>query len=101
MKEVGPKPEDRDVLYFLVQSFRAHLLKELASKQETASQYQRDVAFRAKALLKDLAVINLELAQMTVADHDEGVALPSWFLVEIVRDLPRLIEKKERNAAKK
>ena len=46
---------------------------------------------RAKALIKDLSVINFELAQMVVAkDEDEG--LPDWFMLEIVRDLPRLVQ---------
>ena len=44
---------------------------------------------RAKALIKQLSQINYELAQMVVsADEDE--VLPDWFMVEIVRDLPRL-----------
>jgi hypothetical protein len=88
------RPEDRDVLYFLSQSFRAQLVKELpAEKPEGASGY-RELAHRAKALLKELAAINLEIAQMVVATVDEQPALPSWFLVEVVRDLPRLVERK-------
>lgn len=74
-------PEDRDVLYFLAQSFRSQLIKELAH--------------RAKALLKDLAAISLEIAQMVVSEQDKGETLPSWLMVEIVRDLPRLVQKKK------
>jgi hypothetical protein len=43
--------------------------------------------------MKDLAVISLEMAQMVVAEQD-GEVLPGWFMAEIVRDLPRLVEKK-------
>lgn len=92
-------PEDRDVLYFLAQSFRAQLIKSLPETQNGAgggSGSYKELAHQAKALLKDLASISLEVAQMVVAKGEEGDALPSWFMVEIVRDLPRLVEKKAR-----
>jgi hypothetical protein len=50
---------------------------------------------RAKALIKELSVINLEIAQMVVAKQEDGQALPNWFMVDIVRDLPRLVERKD------
>jgi len=93
-------PDDRDILYFLVQSFRAHLIKELPQGQSTGSSATKELAFRAKALLKDLASISLEMAQIVVAKQDDAEGLPAWFMVEIVRNLPRLVDKKERNAAK-
>jgi hypothetical protein len=87
------RPEDRDVLYFLSQSFRAYLLKELPAEAAARSDGQRQLAHRAKGLMKDLAIISLEMAQMVVAEQD-GEVLPGWFMAEIVRDLPRLVEKK-------
>jgi hypothetical protein len=87
------KPEDRDVLYFLSQSFRAHLLKELPAETASRSDSHRQLAHRAKGLMKELATISLEMAQMVVAEQD-GQVLPGWFMAEIVRDLPRLVEKK-------
>lgn len=82
------KPEERDVLYFLAQSFRAQLLKELPeSKQGKNSQAQ--LVHRAKKLIKDLSVISFEIAQMVVSGEDDKT-LPDWFMVEIIRDLPRL-----------
>lgn len=95
------RPEDRDILYFLAQSFRAHLLKELPAQQAAITGRHRDLAFRAKALLKDLAAISLEIAQMVVSKQDGEESLPAWFMVEIVRDLPRIVEKKERDVAKR
>ena len=89
------KAEDRDVLYFLSQSFRAQLIKELPAEAGTSGGY-RDLAHRGKALIKELAAISLEMAQMVVAEGEHGETLPGWFMVEIVRDLPRLVEK--RNA---
>ena len=87
------EPQDRDVLYFLAQSFRAHLVKELPVDRTTLGATHKELAHRGKALLRDLASISLEMAQMVVSDT-EGESLPNWLLVEIVRDLPRLVMKK-------
>jgi MoxR-like ATPase len=89
------QPEDRDVLYFLAQSFRAQLIKELPAESEAATDQHRQLAHRAKALMKDLASISLEIAQMVVAREDGQAGLPGWLMVEIVRDLPRLAERKD------
>jgi MoxR-like ATPase len=86
-------PEDRDVLYFLAQSFRTQLIKELPADKNNLSGSAQALSIRAKALMRDLANLSLEIAQMTVAPAD-GESLPDWFMVEIVRDLPRLAEKK-------
>ncbi len=96
--EIGwpTKPEDRDVLYFLAHSLRAQLVKELPPERVMLSDSHRELAHRSKGLIKDLAALSLEIAQMVVAQGDDGTTLPGWFLVEIVRDLPRLAEK--RNA---
>jgi hypothetical protein len=97
------EPGDRDVLYFLAQSFRARLVKELPSDKAKMNDRHKQLAHRAKALLSDLAAISLEMAQ-TVVSKEDGQAsepsqgLPPWFLVEIVRDVPRLAQRKEKNA---
>lgn len=62
---------------------------------ENRQKINKDTNFlvhRGKALIKELAVINMEIAQMIVAEEGAN-HLPDWFLVEIVRDIPRLIEK--------
>ena len=84
------KPEDRDVLYFLAQSFRARLIHDLPKEKQRMNHDAQYLSHRAKALLKQLAQINYELAQMVVSS-EEGKTLPDWFMVEVVRDLPRLI----------
>ena len=84
------KPEERDVLYFLAQSFRARLLAELPKSKQGISGGMLSFAYRAKGMIKELAVINFEIAQMTVA-ADGAEALPDWFMMEIIRDLPRLV----------
>jgi hypothetical protein len=87
-------PKDRDVLYFLAHSFRAQLMKELPEHRENLSATTRPLAHSAKALLTELAQINLELAQLVVTGEDQDEQLPSWFMVDIVRDLPRLARRK-------
>lgn len=86
-------PDDRDLLYFLAQTLRGRLLLVLPGKREDVDSVARDLAHHAKARLKSLAEISLEMAQVVVA-REEGAALPDWFMVEVVRDLPRLIERK-------
>ncbi len=85
------QPEDRDVLYFLAQSFRAHLIKELPPEKAEQSGSVKDLAYRSKALIKQLASISLEIAQMVVQKDDQDDGLPDWFMVEIARDLPRIV----------
>ena len=87
------KPEERDVLYFLSQSFRAILLHELPENKKQLGKDGQYLTHRAKALIKELSSISYEIAQMVVS-ADEGKILPEWFMIEIVRDLPRLIQNK-------
>ena len=84
-------PKDRDILYFVAQSFRGRLLLELPADKREMNKSAQNLAFRAKALIKDLAHISLETAQMVVSSDDDRV-LPEWFMLEIVRDLPRLVK---------
>lgn len=91
-------PEDRDVLYFLAQSLRAQLVKELPADVAAAGSQHRQLAHRAKALIKDLAGISLEIAQLVIAKSDGDNGLPGWLMVEIVRDLPRLAERSDGTA---
>lgn len=92
------KPEERDILYFLVQSFRAKLLTELPEKKAGISQEAQNLAYRAKGMLKELASINGEMAQLVVSS-DDGKQLPDWFLLEAARDLPRLAVKEQKKKA--
>ena len=83
-------PEDRDVLYFLAHSFRGRLIHDLPAEKNKMCSETKFFTHRAKALIKDLSQINYELAQMVVASDDDE-KLPDWFMVEVVRDLPRLV----------
>jgi hypothetical protein len=83
---------DRDLLYFLADSFRVHLAKELPPDASDVKSRHRETAHRAKALLKELSVISMEIAQKVVAEEEGKPNLPGWLLTEIVRDLPRIAQ---------
>ena len=75
-------------------SFRAHLIKELPREPKELRAEGKALVIRAKVMLKELAHISLEIAQMVVSgQEDQAETLPGWFMVEIVRDLPRLVER--------
>ncbi|WP_167474275.1 ATP-binding protein [Nocardia arthritidis] len=85
--------EDRDLLYFLADSFRGRLIKELPANKQHASPAVMKMAYRAKSLLVQLAEISVEVAQTVIAaDADGHPVLPGWFLIEAARDTPRLVE---------
>lgn len=86
--------EERDILYFLAQSFKGQLIKELPTEKNNLTANQKILVHNAKGLLKKLAEISLEIAQMVVVE-EKGNTLPSWFMIEVVRDLPRLAVKKK------
>lgn len=88
-------PADRDILYFLAQSLRGRLAKELPPERSRLTSATTDLTVRSKGLITELASISLELAQMVVAESEEGTSLPSWFVIELIRDLPRLAAKRD------
>ena len=81
------------MLYFLAQSFRAQLLKELPRNRGKLSGEALALALRAKELLVELAAISPEVVQMAIAPEN-GEALPSWFVVEAARDIPALARRR-------
>ncbi len=85
------KPEERDVLYFMVQSLRAQLIKTLPENKKKLNAKSQDLVIRSKDLLIKLSRISLEMAQLMVTEDEQGNNLPDWFMLEIARDLPRLI----------
>lgn len=87
------KPEERDVLYFLAQSLRARLVKELPPERGRLSSDSRTLVLQAKDRITELADLSLEIARMAVTPED-GQELPDWFVVELFRDLPRLADKR-------
>ncbi|MEV0292721.1 MoxR family ATPase [Nocardia sp. NPDC050710] len=85
------EPADRDLLYFLSETFRARLIKELPGAREHVSPAVGRFVIRAKAMLIELAEISVECAQLVIASDENGApVLPTWFLIEVSRDLPRL-----------
>ena len=89
------RPQDRDLLYYLAETFRARLAHDLPADKDRAPAAMRAFAHRAKSMLVDLAEISLECAQLVIATDDDGNAvLPTWFMVEVGRDLPRLVARR-------
>lgn len=88
-------PEDRDVLYFIVQSIRAQLAKTLPPDRERVKPTHRQLVKQAKNILVELCDFSVEMATVMVAEEmgDDARNLPAWFLVEVVRDLPRLAQR--------
>ena len=85
--------KDADLLYFLATSLRSRLAKELPERKDDAAGDAKQLAHRAKALLVDLADINAEVAQMVVAEAEDGI--PDWFLIDAVTTIPRLAAKRK------
>jgi ATPase family protein associated with various cellular activities (AAA) len=85
-------PGDRDILYFLAMSLRARLVKDLPAQRRGASATAVRLAHRGKDLITSMAELSVEYAQAILAgDEDGNPVLPTWFLTEVVRDLPRLV----------
>lgn len=85
------KPEERDILYFMVQSFRSQLIKSLPDNQKKANAEIQDLIMYSKKLIIQLSRISLEMAQLVIAEDEQGRTLPDWYMMEISRDLPRLL----------
>lgn len=78
-----------------MQSLRAQLAKTLPPEREDIKPAHRQTVQQAKRLLVELCDINVEMATLMVAEEigEDARNLPSWFLVEVVRDLPRLAQR--------
>lgn len=85
------KPEDRDILLFLVHSMRDYLIKELPQNQDSISAEKKVMVVNVKNALKSLTHIDLEYAQNILARDETGHSLPVWFLTEITKELPKLM----------
>jgi MoxR-like ATPase len=86
--------EDRDLTYFLTHSLRDLLVKELPVNEGQLGRDSRELAQSAKSALKSLARIDGELAQLVLTENDAGDRVPDWFVLEIAKELPRLLQQK-------
>ena len=93
-------PEDRDLTYFLAQSLRDLLVKELPPQDAGLGRDSRELAQQARAALKTLARIDGELAQLVITESDAGDRVPDWFVLEIARELPRLLQERASHGSK-
>ncbi|MEO6451737.1 MAG: MoxR family ATPase [Burkholderiaceae bacterium] len=93
-------PQDRDLTYFLTQSLRDLLIKELPAQDSALGRDSRELAQQAKSALKALARIDGELAQLVLTESDAGDRVPDWFVLEIAKDLPRLLQERAEHGKK-
>jgi MoxR-like ATPase len=84
------RPDERDILYFLVQQLRDRLIKELPDDETKMGRDTRQLANRAKELIVSLSRISTELAQLVVTEAESGATLPAWYTIDLARALPRL-----------
>ncbi len=91
------KLEERDVLHFLVHSFRLYLIKSLNYSFQPSEQ--DNLVENAKKLIIQLAHISPETAQIIFTEpethtYDDNnydmYQLPAWFSIEVLRSLPNL-----------
>ena len=90
-------PQDRDLAFFLAQSLRDTLVKELPAQEAESGRHGKELAASARAALKALARIDAELAQLVLTENDAGERVPDWFVLDIARELPRLLEQKAKH----
>lgn len=87
------QPDERDLLHYLVNALRARLIKDLPANADHGSVAGKELAFKAKALITELAEISSEAAQLVMISNEEG-ELPAWFMIEIARDVPRIAQQR-------
>jgi hypothetical protein len=69
-------------------------VKELPVNEGQLGRDSRELAQSAKSALKSLARIDGELAQLVLTENDAGDRVPDWFVLEIAKELPRLLQQK-------
>ncbi len=85
------KPEDRDILMFLVKSFREHLVKELPKNENEMTSKKKEFVVQVKNSLKKLSLIDNEYCSMIIAPDDGAQDLPKWFMIDLSKELPKLL----------
>lgn len=88
--------ENRDVLLFLVESAKDYLFKELPKNENQVTSQKKQLVANVKNSLKDLARIDNEYAETLLSPNSNGENLPKWVLLEIAKELPKLISLKQK-----
>jgi len=85
-------PDQRDLLFFVVQGIRAQLTKSLPEHKNELSGDVKELVHNARRIIAELARADEELVLVLLAreDGDGARNYPNWFLVEVVKTLPRL-----------
>lgn len=78
--------EKRDVLLYLVNSFRQILLRELPQNTDQITGKKKELVHKVRAALESLANIDKELVTQIIVEDESGKELPSWFVLELSKD---------------
>jgi hypothetical protein len=84
------KPDQRDSLHYLAMAFRDQLIKQVPQERSQMGKKETDFVYRATEMIRDLADISGELAQILILPNEDGEGIPAWYLTEIAVALPRL-----------
>ena len=84
----------KELLYFLTQSFRAHLIAELPEHRHLLCPASKELARTAKQLIRDLSSVSLEMTELVVSEDEDKRRIPKWIRDDLARFLPELSSKK-------
>lgn len=73
----------RDILMFLVESFRDYLHKELPKNDGDLNSSKKNHVHKIKLAVQGLAEVDKELVNLIIAPKENNEMLPSWFLMEV------------------
>lgn len=91
-------PQDRDILLFLINSVKEYLIHELPKNDTDITKEKKKLVIDVKESLKKLTYIDNEYAQNILSPDENNDTLPSWFLTEITKELPRLLLRNNKEA---
>jgi len=85
------EPSERELLHYLTLAFRDQIIKELPANAEKLSANTKKFQARALELMRSLADIAPDLAQMVIVANENGDSIPDWFLLAIGEELPNIV----------
>jgi hypothetical protein len=85
---------DKDLMYFITMSIRAHLLENLPRERRKLTSAERELVTQAQSLVRTLTPYDGELVQLLLGQADPDTALPAWFVADLTTVIPaRLTDK--------
>jgi hypothetical protein len=79
---------DRDLMYFVVMSLRAHLLESLPRERKRLTRSQQVLVKQAQNVVRALTAYDGELVQLMLGQSAPDTALPGWFVADLTAVIP-------------